>query len=104
MARVIDHEGGTAILSDIVRLLSRFHLALEQSQIQAAASSLAIRELIHQDVDSRRFEFKIDLVRLWLDRYQRFGAVAEAFRKSSSGSQLSGSQPSSARAAPGGVV
>lgn len=81
MARIIAREGGAASVAEISSLLERFGLNLSQSQILIAVRSLVTRELIITDADLRQFEFKIDLVRLWLDRYQRFGAVAEMFRE-----------------------
>jgi hypothetical protein len=81
MARVIPREGGAATTADITRQLERFDLSLRQVHLLGAVKSLLARELISTDDDFRRFEFKIDLVRLWLDRYQRFGVVAEAYRE-----------------------
>jgi len=87
MAKVISREGGAATLSDVTVLLDRFGLALERMNIVSAVKSLAARDMIVTDSDFHQFEFKIDLVRLWLERYQRFGAVAEAYREYQSKNQ-----------------
>jgi len=81
MAQIISREGGVATLADISRLFDRFDLKLDQINILTAIRLLMTRDLLITDADFRQYEFKIDLVRLWLERYQRFGVVAESYRQ-----------------------
>ena len=81
MARVIKREGTAASLSDLMRLLDRFEVGVSRTQVLTAVRSLLTRDLLVSDADLRQFEYKIDLVRLWLDQYKGFGIVVEAFRE-----------------------
>jgi hypothetical protein len=81
MARVIKREGAAASLTDIMRLLDRFELSVTRTQVLTAVRSLLTRDLLISDPDLRQFEYKIDLVRLWLDQYKGFGIVVEAYRE-----------------------
>ena len=81
MARTIGREGGVATLGEITGILERFDLEVGPTTVQAAARTLVGRQLLATDVDLRQYEFKFDLLRLWLDRYQRFGVVAEEYRR-----------------------
>jgi len=80
MTRIISREGGVASVADILALLERFEVKFSQQQLLAAARTLVTRDLVITDSDFSHFEFKIDLMRLWLDRYQRFGIVVEVYR------------------------
>ena len=84
MARNIAREGGVTSLAELVTLFARFSLDVRQTEILTAVRSLKTRQLINTDNDLRLYEFKIDLVRLWLNRYQGFGAAAEMYREISS--------------------
>lgn len=80
MARTIPREGGTASLGDIMRLFDRFDLDVDRASVLAAVQSLTTRELLLADADLRQFEFKFDLLRLWLDQYKPFGTQVESYR------------------------
>ena len=82
MARLITNEGGVASWAETEHLLSRYDLRLSRNDLLGAVRALITRDLVMADEDVRQLEFKIDLLRMWLLRYQRFAVIAEGYQAS----------------------
>ena len=84
LANTLTREGDALELSDLENVLKRYELDMEHNQITDAVKSLVKREIVEADQETfRRYKFKIDLIRLWVQRYQSLGIIVDTLRKES---------------------
>jgi len=78
LANIITREGAAAGLSDVENILKKYGLAIEANRIAEAVKSLVTREVLEADLETFRwYQFKIDLIRLWVNRYQSLGIIVD---------------------------
>jgi hypothetical protein len=68
--------------TQLAELLSERGVPLEMRDIRDALRRLVERDIIREAAGSPpRYEYRVDLVRLWVERYQSLGRVIEEMEK-----------------------
>jgi hypothetical protein len=77
------HEEDAVTVSSIVNKLSEYGITVDANEISKSFDSLAGKDIINKIMDhTTTYEFKIDLIRIWLDQTKHLDQVVEQFRAS----------------------
>jgi hypothetical protein len=77
LARVLS-TGEPGTQGAIAELLEEFGLRISRAGIAEAIDQLVRREILQRaEQGSSRYEFSVDLVRLWLEEYRSLGLLVE---------------------------
>ncbi|MBI1923960.1 hypothetical protein HYR99_06890 [Candidatus Poribacteria bacterium] len=82
LANIMTREGAGAGLIDVENMLKKYDVSMGPDQITEVVKSLVAREIVEADLETfRRYQFKIDLIRLWVNRYQSLGIIADTLKR-----------------------
>jgi hypothetical protein len=83
MTRVVNEEE-TVTVSSIVNKLVEYHLPIDASKITKTMDILAGKDIIRKILDhTTTYEFKVDLIRIWLESTKHLDQVVEKYRSGS---------------------
>ncbi len=75
----LQSQSPTVTAAQMAKLLTERHVPLAMSKITETLRRLVNRDIVRETSDQpTRYEYKIELVRLWVERYKALGRVVEA--------------------------
>jgi parallel beta-helix repeat protein len=83
VSRVLQ-EDETATISNIVNKLSEYNLTVDSKDISKTLDILASKDIINKTMDqTTTYEFKVDLIRIWLEQTKHLDQIVEEYRSGS---------------------